>query len=190
MIRGRVMRPLRERRFHHFGANSFIDLPTFLYGEDFMSIGDDVVILRGASLSVEGWAWDKPAPRLRIGNRVGMRPYCVISVSESITIEDDVVIGSFSSIIDGEHTFDAGNPNIMHNPMRKRPVRIGRGTWIAERVAVLPGSDIGRCCMIGAGSVVRGTLPDFSIALGMPARVIGKVEGVDPERPPPTSRMW
>jgi acetyltransferase-like isoleucine patch superfamily enzyme len=189
-LRGQVMRPLRVRRFHHFGTNSFIDRPAFLFGEGHMSIGDDVVVLRGGWFSVEEPAQAREAPALRIGDRVGFRPYCVVSVAESVTIEDDVVIGSFTCIIDSAHTFDAGNPNIMHNPVRAEPVRIGRGTWLAERVAVLPGADIGRCCMVGANSVVRGRLPDFSIALGIPARVIGKVEGVDPDRPPPTHRLW
>jgi acetyltransferase-like isoleucine patch superfamily enzyme len=187
---GRVMRPWRVHRFHHFGRDSIVDRPVFLHGEGYMSIGDNSVILRGASISVEGPAWGKEPPRLRIGDRVGMRPYCVVSVSDSVTIEDDVVIGSFTSIVDSRHTYDAGNPNIMHNPLEVEPVRIGRGTWLAERVAVLPGADIGRCCMVGAGSVVRGELPDFSIALGTPARVIGKVEGVDPDREPPTQRLW
>jgi acetyltransferase-like isoleucine patch superfamily enzyme len=61
----------------------------------------------------------------------------------------------------------------MHNPLVSTPVRIGEGTWIGERVAVLRGADIGRCCMIGANSVVRGEIPDYSIAVGAPARVVG-----------------
>lgn len=155
-----------------------------------MSVGVGVLILRGASLSVEGTAWGRGAPLLRIGDRVGIRPYCVISVSESVTIEDDVIIGSFSSVVDSNHTFDAGNPNVMHNPVTSAPIRVGKGSWLAERVAVLAGADIGRCCIVGANSVVRGTLPDFSIAAGAPARVIGQVEGVDPDSPPAAERLW
>lgn len=67
----------------------------------------------------------------------------------------------------------------MHNPAQSAPVRIGRGSWLAERVAVLKGADIGTCCIIGANSVVRGGIPDYSIAVGSPARVVGTVEGVD-----------
>jgi lipopolysaccharide O-acetyltransferase len=189
-LRARFMRPWRRRRFQHFGADSVIDRPTFLLGERLMSIGDGVVILRGASLAVEGPAWGRSEPVLKIGDRVGMRPYCVVSAADSVTIEDDVVIGSFTCIVDSAHTFDAGYPNIMHNPINAQPIHIGRGTWLAERVAVLPGVTIGRCCMVGANSVVQRDLPDFSIALGVPARVIGKVEGVDPDRPAPSQRMW
>ena len=67
----------------------------------------------------------------------------------------------------------------MHNSVDVNPIRIGRGTWVAERVAVLQGSNIGECCIIGANSVVKGDIPPYSIAAGAPARVVGEVEGVD-----------
>jgi acetyltransferase-like isoleucine patch superfamily enzyme len=78
----------------------------------------------------------------------------------------------------------------MHNPLETSPIRIGRGTWIAERVAVLRGADIGRCCIIGANSVVKGTIPDYSIAVGSPARVVGRVDGVDGYAAPVTERLF
>jgi acetyltransferase-like isoleucine patch superfamily enzyme len=148
------------------------------------------VILRGTHLAVESFAWQKPSPVLRIGDRVGIRPYCMISAADEIAIDDDVIIGAFSSVIDSDHTFDAGQPNVMHNPLATAPVRIGRGTWLAERVAVLRGSTIGRCCIIGANSVVRGDIPDYSVAAGSPARVIGTVDGVDADAPPLLERLW
>ena len=67
---------------------------------------------------------------------------------------------------------------------------IGRGTWLAERVAVLRGSSIGRCCIVGANSVVRGELPDYSIAVGAPARVVGEVSGVNADDPPYKEKLW
>jgi acetyltransferase-like isoleucine patch superfamily enzyme len=190
VLRSRIMRPWRTHRFHRFGPGSIIDRPAFLQGENQMSVGSDVVILRGSSISVEGYARHKQEPVLSIGDRVGMRPFCVISVSDSVTIESDVIMGSFTCVIDSEHTYENGNPNVMHNIVRTRPVHIGRGTWLAERVAVLPGVTIGRCCIVGANSVVREDLPDLSIAAGVPARIIGEVEGVEPDRPPPADRMW
>ncbi len=179
VLRGRVTRPYWRRRLHHLGSRSILHRPVWVYGPQQISIGDDSLILHGASISVESFAWDRPAPVLRIGDRVGMRPFCTISASESIVIEDDVIIGSFTSVIDSDHTFSLGRPNVMHNPVVTAPVRIGRGTWLAERVAVLRGASIGRCCVIGANSVVRGEIPDYSIAVGTPAKVVGTVRGVD-----------
>ena len=56
------------------------------------------------------------------------------------------------------------------------PVRIGRGSWIGDHATVLRGSTIGEFCMIGANSVVRGDIPDRSVAVGSPARVVGRTD--------------
>jgi acetyltransferase-like isoleucine patch superfamily enzyme len=189
-LRGRLTRPWWQRRFAEFGAGSIVHKPAWVYGAHKIAIGRHSLVLQGTWLSVETPAWDSPGPTLQIGDRVGIRPYCMISAAESIVIEDDVIIAAFSSVIDSDHTFSLGRPNVMHNPMATSPIRIGRGTWIAERVAVLRGANIGRCCIIGANSVVRGEIPDYSIAVGAPARVVGKVEGVDASAPPVTDRLW
>ena len=189
-LRARLERPLQVRRFHAFGEASIVDRPGSVYGAHLMAFGHHVLIGRGALLAVEQPAWGRPAPVLSFGDRVGVRPYCTFSAAESVTIEDDVIIGAFSGITDSDHTFALGRPNVMHNPLATGPVRIGRGTWVAERVSVLRGADIGRCCIIGANSVVRGTIPDLSIAVGAPARVVGEVTGVDPDDPSPIDALW
>jgi lipopolysaccharide O-acetyltransferase len=189
-LRARLMEPYRRRRFHSFGEASIVYKPAWVYGPQKMAIGAHSVILQGTWLSVEQPAWGHEAPALRIGDRVGIRPYCMISVSESVILEDDVIVGAFSSIIDSDHTYALGRPNVMHNPVESTPIRIGRGTWLGERVAVLRGSDIGRCCIVGANSVVRGQIPDYSIAVGAPAKVVGQVEGVDAGAPPFADSLW
>jgi serine acetyltransferase len=189
-FRAHITRPYWRARFHSFGDGAIVHRPAGVFGPGQMSIGAHTLILGGCHLSVESLAWSRPAPVLKIGDRVGIRPYCMISAAESITIEDDVIIAAFSSVIDSDHTFADGRPNVMHNRLATAPIRIGRGSWIAERVAVLRGADIGRCCIIGANSVVKGTIPDYSIAAGAPARVIGKVENVDAGAPPFRDRLW
>jgi hypothetical protein len=60
-------------------------------------------------------------------------------------------------------------------PVREQPgtwprVTIGRDSWIGDRAVVL--ADVGRHCVIGAGSVVTRPLPDYAIAVGVPAKVV------------------
>ena len=184
------MRPYRRRRFAEFGPGTILDRPGEILGAHKIAIGANCVILHGTHLAVETFAWESAGPVLRIGDRVGIRPYCMISAADEIVIEDDVIIGAFSSVIDSDHTFAAGQPNVMHNPLATSPIRIGRGTWLGERVAVLRGSTIGRCCIVGANSVVRGDVPDYTIVAGIPARPIGTVEGVDADASPPVHRLW
>jgi lipopolysaccharide O-acetyltransferase len=175
-LRARFTRPWWRRRFHQFGAGSILHRPDWVYGPHRMVVGDHVIVLHGAWLAVEKPAWGAPEPVLRIGDGVGIRPYCTISAAESVVIEDHVVISAFSTVIDSDHTFVRGSPSVLHGPLATAPVRIGRGTWVGERVSILRGSDIGSRCIIGANSVVRGRIPDNSVAVGAPARVVGTTE--------------
>jgi len=171
-LRARLLRPYRVRQFGAFGHNSLIHKPSWLYGTRHVSIGHDVMILTGVWLAAERPAWDRPGPALRIGDRVGVRAWCTISASESIEIEDDVILAAGVTVVDSNHTWRAGHANVLYNPVDTAPVRIGAGTWVAERAVILPGSDVGRGCVIGANSVVNGVIPDHSVAVGSPARVV------------------
>src|SRR4051794_2799048 len=87
-LRGHLLHPYRRRRFHTFGSGSIVHKPMWIFGPHQISIGSDSLVLHQTWLSVEAPAWDLPAPVIRIGDRVGIRPYCVLSASESIVIED------------------------------------------------------------------------------------------------------
>ena len=175
-LRGRLTRPWWRRRFAEFGEGSILHRPDWVFGPQLMAIGNHVMIFHGAWLSVERAAWEADHPVLRIGNGVGIRPYCTISAAESVVIEDHVVLSAFSTVVDSDHTFARGEQSVLAGPLTTTPIRIGRGTWVGERVAVLRGADIGERCIIGANSVVRGHIPDNSIAVGAPARVVGTTE--------------
>ena len=58
-----------------------------------------------------------------------------------------------------------------------KPVRIGRGTWVAPYVKILPEITIGKGAVVGIGSVVTKDVPPQTVAVGVPARIIKKVEG-------------
>jgi acetyltransferase-like isoleucine patch superfamily enzyme len=140
-----------------------------------MSIGDEVIVMHSAWFEIGEAAFDLRDPVLRIGDRVAIRSHCTISAAESVVIEDDVLIAGYTSIYDSDHTVNGpGNP--VWNPQVTAPVRIGRGSWLGERVTVLRGADIGEQCIIGAGSVVKGEIPSHSIAVGVPARVVGSTQ--------------
>jgi acetyltransferase-like isoleucine patch superfamily enzyme len=175
-LRAHIMRPYRRRQFRSFGDGSILHKPDWLYGQHQVEIGVHVIILSHLWLSVEREGWTRDKPTVVIGDRVSIRPYCTISAADQIVIEDNVVISGYSTVIDSDHTFDGPSPSVVWNPLRTTPVRVGRGSWIGERTSILRGANIGRFCMIGANSVVRGEIPDFSIAVGAPARVIGSTE--------------
>jgi maltose O-acetyltransferase len=55
-------------------------------------------------------------------------------------------------------------------------IRIGNDVWLGANVTVLPGVTIGNNVVVGAGAVVSKDIPDNSLALGVPARIVRKLE--------------
>jgi len=61
-------------------------------------------------------------------------------------------------------------------PIKEKKIRIKEGTWIGANVTILPGITIGKCCLIGAGSVVTKDVPDYTVVAGVPAKEIRKLK--------------
>lgn len=110
----------------------------------------------------------QPGGQLVIGERTYVNYGTNISAAESVRIGSRCAIGQYCIIMDNDY-HDIHNLDIMP---KSRPVVIGDRVWLGARVIVLPGSDIGTGSVIGANSVVRGTIPPGMIAAGVPARVI------------------
>jgi len=104
-----------------------------------------------------------------VGANVYIGSFCSLG---AITLEDDVLIASNVSIMNGTQQHGTSRIDI---PIRKQPgiftpVTIGEGTWIGEGATV--SADVGKHCVIGAGAVVTKPIPDFAVALGVPAKVV------------------
>ena len=93
---------------------------------------------------------------------------------EAVTIEDEVYLTRGVKVI--AH-FNPTTPiaEIMGVDSQVRPVKIGYGTFVGVNAIILPGVEIGRCCIIGAGAVVTKSMPDYSVVGGNPAKALGDV---------------
>ncbi|THF79106.1 acyltransferase [Cohnella fermenti] len=89
-----------------------------------------------------------------------------------ITIGDDVRIASHAIIIAGNHRFADPDRPIRTQGLDLAPITIENDVWIAGRVNIMAGVTIGRGSVIGGGSVVTKDIPPYSLAVGVPARVI------------------
>ncbi|MEI8002399.1 MAG: DapH/DapD/GlmU-related protein [Actinomycetes bacterium] len=165
----------RARRFGAFGDGTAILFPvTTLFGERYIRVGSGTIIGSHVALS----AGVSPGHELGRETVVSIGDRCLIGRGsgivghESITIGDDVFTGHHVYITDANHGYeDLGLP-IGRQFAAPRPVVIGAGSWLGHGTIVLPGADIGAHVVIGAGSVVTGTVPDRSVAVGVPARVV------------------
>lgn len=93
------------------------------------------------------------------------------SKSGGLTIGDDVMIGAYCYITDADHGTNA-NELMTNQDVVVDPTIIGSDVWIASGAKVLKGSNLGKGCVIGAQAVVKGNIPENSIATGIPAKVI------------------
>jgi virginiamycin A acetyltransferase len=108
-------------------------------------------------------------PTAEVGRSVYVGLYCCLG---DVTLEDDVLIGSHVSVMNGgaQHGIERLDIPVREQPGKWPRVTIGRDAWIGDRAVVL--ADVGKHCVIGAGAVVCNPIPDYAIALGVPARVI------------------
>ncbi len=171
-----VFRLLYAPQMRGCGQRAFIAWPFRLDGANSIKLGDFSVVQAGSwvyCISVEG----VPA-QLTIGSRCVLGYNNHIAAVREVVIGDDVLTANNVYISDNLHGYEDINTPVMQQPVRfKQSVHIGQGAWIGENVCVI-GASIGRNCIIGANSVVTRDIPDFSVAVGVPARVIKQYDQV------------
>jgi acetyltransferase-like isoleucine patch superfamily enzyme len=87
-----------------------------------------------------------------------------------------VMLAPRVSIFAENHLFRYRNQTIRSQGVERLPVVIGDDCWLSSGVIVTGGTTIGKGSVVGAGSIVTHDLPDYSIAVGNPARVIAERE--------------
>jgi acetyltransferase-like isoleucine patch superfamily enzyme len=113
-----------------------------------------------------------------------------ITIEHCVSLGHDNHIWAFTPVRIGHHTITAKDLLIISashevssfEPLPDQEVKIGPGCWIGARVTILGGVNIGKGCVVGAGSLVRSSIPDWSVAVGVPARVMRTRE--------PAEQIW
>ena len=170
------------KRFRSMGESSFIAFPPgAVFGERWIEIGAHTLVGPNVSLSagLPGETNLNEGAVVSIGNGCNIGRGSSINGRGKIVVEDDVTTGPYVYITDHNHTYADVTLPIKQQWVSWLPVRVGEGSWLGANVVVLPGADIGRHVTVAAGSVVRGTIPDFSVAAGAPAKVVRQY---DPDR--------
>jgi acetyltransferase-like isoleucine patch superfamily enzyme len=163
------------RKFGRFGEGSIICFPTnTIFNEHFIHIGEGTMIGPQVTLSA-GMVPGQQCladPVVRIGDRCLIGKGSGIVGHFGIEIGNDVWTGHHVYITDQNHGYEDVTRPISQQSQPERSVSIGDGSWLGFGTVVLPGSRIGAHVTIGANSVVTGDIPDNSVAVGSPAKVI------------------
>lgn len=160
-----------RKDFLHFGNHSFVDSPLALSGKQNISIGDNVRI------AYKSWLAAVPLTgyedcKLEIHDGCVIGHFNHIFATKRIVLEKNVLTADKVYISDNLHGFQDVNIPIMNQPIvQNGEVVVGEGSWIGENVCIL-GVNIGKHCVVGANSVVTHDIPDYCVAVGVPAKVI------------------
>lgn len=131
-------------------------------------IGEEVIIMEQTFLG--GMKTDKSS--LEIGDRCKIFPNCVINPTLPIKIGNDVGIGGANYLF----THGSWQSILEGFPVTFGPITIEDGVWLPWRVLVLPNVHIGKNATIGAGALINRDVPERSLAVGVPAKVVRKGE--------------
>jgi acetyltransferase-like isoleucine patch superfamily enzyme len=123
------------------------------------------------------WITAPGRSRITIGEGTFLNVGVMIAAAELVEIGSHCMLANGCFVSDADHRFDDPvRPVPWQGFTIKGPTRLGDNVWCGAHVVITGGVTIGERCVIGAGSVVTGDIPPFSIAAGAPARVIREIE--------------
>ena len=145
----------------------------------FLEIGDNVTLNSKNSLHhVNMFApvkiyIDKVGAKIKIGNNTRIHASC-LHAYESIEIGENCLIAANCQIFDGSgHDTSLQKPSLrISSHGTQKPIKIGNNCWVGTSSIILPGSILGKNCVVAAGSVVNGVYKDNSLIGGNPAKLI------------------
>lgn len=121
--------------------------------------------------------------QLTIGDKVVMGRDNVINTYLDVEVGPASILADWIYVCDFDHRTERLDVPIKDQGIAKSPTRIGGDVWIGEKASVLRGVDIGHGSVIASHCLVNKDVPPFSIAVGVPVRVVRSrlPEGMDPE---------
>lgn len=166
--------------FRKFGKNSTFFFPFRINGSKYVSVGKKVHVNEGAWILA--FKNSEKDPEINIGSGSYIGRFVHIVAVNKIDIKNNVAMADKVYISDNAHSYEDVNTLMKEQEILDYgPVVIGENTWLGENSCIM-GASIGKHCVIGVNAVVTNDIPDYSIAVGSPAKVIRKYN--------PVSKKW
>ena len=168
----------RRRRFCNWrcraNSGSFVDPEVVVTGNlhalSWIQIGQGTEIQRLCRICIG--EDDSLEPRLTIGSRVFIGQGTHLSVMRAVIIGNNTIIGANSYLLTNQHCFKSRDIPIRDQGYDCKPLTVGEDVWVGANCVIMPGIEIGRGAIIGAGSVLTKAVGSYEIWAGIPARKI------------------
>lgn len=158
--------------YEHLKIGSHIRKPLKITGKRYISIGNSFVDKNARIEAISIYANEVFHPKIIIEDNVS------IQQNIHLTCANEIIISRGTSITANVGIFDIIHPyeNIKINPriqsIKTKPIFIGENCLIGMNSVILPGTYLGRHCIVGALSVCSGNYPEYSVITGSPAKII------------------
>ncbi|WP_019551923.1 acyltransferase [Propionispira raffinosivorans] len=167
--------------YQHFfgkvGMHCVIFKPLRLINPQNIYICDTVRIYKDSRIeTIEKWGDVKFHPKITIGEGTSIEQRLHLICAEKVEIGANVVLSADVMITDNNHEYKEINRNIMQQSLLVKETVIGDYCFVGMGTKVMPGTKLGKNCIVGANSVVMGEFPDYSVLAGSPARIIKRYD--------------
>ena len=139
----------------------------------YVIFGKSVFIGRNSRIeAVKNYQGVTFTPQIEICSGVTIQQNLHLTCAKSIHIGKNTAIAANVTITDIDHPYINPNIPIEHQKLNVSSVYIGDDCKIYNNAVILKGVTIGKHCVIGANSVVNKDVPDYSIAVGIPVKIV------------------
>lgn len=146
-IRSKLYTSFLRPMLGRLGTNSYIYHSVYIEHPEHIFIGNNTLVPRGTDMKGMG----------------------------KIVIGNNVLLGPSISFYTNRHEFKNTSVALTKQKSTQGEIHIGNDSWIGGRVVILPNISIGNHCVVGAGAVVTKNIPDRSVAVGNPAKIIKRL---------------
>jgi len=160
------------------GVDTYVQRPFYCSTTDNVSIGERSTIRANLRIqSIKQWYEQYFFPKVTIGNDVYIGSNCEIVSIAGVHIGNKCTLSDNVYINDSSHVINPDEGLLMDRPLvTKGPVLIGDGCFIGRGAMIFSGVEIGENSVIGAGSIVRQSVPPFSMVAGSPSKLLAKYD--------------
>jgi acetyltransferase-like isoleucine patch superfamily enzyme len=163
---------LRNARNIRLGRNVYLDYGVYLHAlPGGIEIGEDTCVMHNTELHVFNYR-DLPHAFIKIGRGTFVGESVVVRGQGGVTIGNSVLIAPGAKILAVNHNYSDVTRPVMDQGISGNGIVIEDGAWVGGGAAILDGVRIGKNAVIGANAVVTKDVPPYSVAVGMPAKVV------------------
>jgi acetyltransferase-like isoleucine patch superfamily enzyme len=130
-----------------------------------ITVHDDVFLGRGTILSCKNGD-------IVLGEGVNIGFHSEVFSASRVEVGRGGLFAAYTYLVGGGHEFERPDLAVLEQARTSRGIVVGDNTWLGAGAKILDGVRLGKSVVVGAGAVVTGDLPDGSVAVGVPARII------------------